>query len=279
MNLGSALDDHPLAAFVLLAYGVSWSAWSLRAVPVGIPPLGDTLLLAVGAFGPAVAAVALAAVGPTGLRAWLGRTFRVGIPLRYWALALLLPVLAVGVAGGVHVLAFGGTLTLDALPSPIEYPIYLAVVAFLFGGQEEPGWRGYLLPRLAEARSTLAAALVVGVAWVGWHLPLFALPDTVQSGVSFPLYAVQLLGMSVILAWLAVSLEWAVLPAAVLHAGANAALNYYPVGGPAGATTVVGTGLLTAVVAVVALGIAVRFGPSLGRDDGGEASVVPTAAD
>ena len=37
---------------------------------------------------------------------------------------------------------------------------------------EEPGWRGYALPRLQADRTPLAAALVLGVLVAGWHLPL-----------------------------------------------------------------------------------------------------------
>jgi membrane protease YdiL (CAAX protease family) len=37
---------------------------------------------------------------------------------------------------------------------------------------EEPGWRGFAMPRLAAQRSTLGASLVLGLAVVIWHLPL-----------------------------------------------------------------------------------------------------------
>jgi membrane protease YdiL (CAAX protease family) len=41
---------------------------------------------------------------------------------------------------------------------------------------EEPGWRGFALPRLQERRSPLHASLILGLLVAGWHLPLVFLP-------------------------------------------------------------------------------------------------------
>jgi membrane protease YdiL (CAAX protease family) len=38
---------------------------------------------------------------------------------------------------------------------------------------EEPGWRGFGLPRLLSDRSPLVATLILGVLVAGWHAPLF----------------------------------------------------------------------------------------------------------
>lgn len=260
-------DRHPVAAFVVVAYAVSWSAWLLQTALSDSDPLLATGCFALAAFGPAIAAGLVVGFGEGSLREWLSRVLRVRLPLRYYAVALALPVVGVVLAGGIHVAAFEGVATLDELPSVLEYPIYLGFVLVLFGGQEEPGWRGFLFPRLATSRSRLVAALWTGVAWVGWHLPLFVLPDTIQSDILFPLYALQLIAMSVILAWLTVAARWSVLPAVLLHAGGNAIANFYPVGGPAGAVSVVGYGLLTSVLVVVACGIAFGYGPSLGEPE------------
>ena len=56
---------------------------------------------------------------------------------------------------------------------------------------EEPGWRGYALPRLFSAMSPLPAAAVLGLIVAAWHLPLvlmgmlsfFGLPATF--GITF----------------------------------------------------------------------------------------------
>jgi uncharacterized protein len=40
---------------------------------------------------------------------------------------------------------------------------------------EEPGWRGYLLPRLQERFSPVRSVWLLGLAWAVWHYPLTAI--------------------------------------------------------------------------------------------------------
>jgi uncharacterized protein len=42
---------------------------------------------------------------------------------------------------------------------------------------EEPGWRGFALPRLQANRSPLLATLILGLLVACWHLPLWILPQ------------------------------------------------------------------------------------------------------
>jgi membrane protease YdiL (CAAX protease family) len=49
----------------------------------------------------------------------------------------------------------------------------LLITAVIFGGQEEPGWRGYALPALQQRRSPLVATLILGLGWGVWHIPLY----------------------------------------------------------------------------------------------------------
>jgi membrane protease YdiL (CAAX protease family) len=52
----------------------------------------------------------------------------------------------------------------------------MAIIFFLysviFGGlSEEPGWRGYALPRLHARFNPLVSSLILGVIWAVWHTP------------------------------------------------------------------------------------------------------------
>jgi membrane protease YdiL (CAAX protease family) len=47
-----------------------------------------------------------------------------------------------------------------------------------------------------------AAAVIVGVVWAVWHLPLFVLPGAGQYGTNFPIFALGVVGLALALAWL-----------------------------------------------------------------------------
>src|SRR5262249_29415351 len=76
---------------------------------------------------------------------------------------------------------------------------------------EEPGWRGYALPRLQVALGPIIASLVLGCLWSAWHLPLFLINGWTSSpvivftliftGVSFLMtFGFNLSGSSVVVA-------------------------------------------------------------------------------
>lgn len=254
--------------YVALTFGISWSFFAVWALLPALDPGLATLLLLGGGLGPFAAAVVLTRLrDDVTLRAWLRDRFRHRIPARYYLLALVLPPVGIGLAGIVHLAGFGGTLTPAAIPPFVEYPLFLGFVALLGGGLEEPGWRGYLLPALQERWRPLPAALVVGVVWFAWHLPLFLDQDFIQAGIPLWLYGPQVVAMSVVLTWLTNAARGAIIPAVLLHAGANAGVNFYPAGGAPGGTSVVGYGLITSVVIIAALVLILAGNPGELGDD------------
>jgi membrane protease YdiL (CAAX protease family) len=84
--------------------------------------------------------------------------------------------LAVASTVGVSLLATAGVVVLGfarfSAPAGSWLPDLLAlcVTGPVLAFAEEIGWRGYLQPRLAFLGER-AAMLVVGVVWIGWHLP------------------------------------------------------------------------------------------------------------
>jgi len=54
-----------------------------------------------------------------------------------------------------------------------SYLLTWVLTATLFGGLEEPGWRGHALPLLQEDRSPVRATILLGLAWGVWHVPLY----------------------------------------------------------------------------------------------------------
>ena len=67
---------------------------------------------------------------------------------------------------------------------------------FFGGGQEELGWRGYILDPLEERLGPWLGNLVLAVVWAVWHVPLFFIPGTSQIFVPFAGFTLVLVGYS-----------------------------------------------------------------------------------
>ncbi|MFN3304096.1 MAG: lysostaphin resistance A-like protein [Roseateles sp.] len=172
---------HPLTAFVLLAYGLSWSWWlAMGALGWRVAP-GSAATHLPGLLGPALAALGVTgwAEGRVGLRALLARCARWPRP-RWRTLGLALSPLLVAALVFAALAPFTGRLPVwtqfKAYPGlPADWPWFAVVVAALLlnGFGEELGWRGFLLQRLARRHGPPRAALGVAAVWALWHLPLF----------------------------------------------------------------------------------------------------------
>ena len=81
---------------------------------------------------------------------------------------------------------------------------------------EEPGFRGFALPRLERRFGILAGPLVLGGLWVAWHLPLFLAGQILLPDV------LTIIAASVVIAGVLQSARQSVLIAMLLHATNNA---------------------------------------------------------
>ena len=84
---------------------------------------------------------------------------------------------------------------------------------------EEPGWRGYALPRLEAAFGPIQGSIVLAVLWVGWHVPMFFYPGWVSAPLW--IYALILLGVSFILTFVTNLARFNVLAPIATHAAFN----------------------------------------------------------
>jgi membrane protease YdiL (CAAX protease family) len=99
-------------------------------------------------------------------------------------------------------------------------PEFIFTILFI-GLAEEPGFRGFALPRLLAGRPTVVASLILGVLHTIWHLPLFV------SG-SEPLIIIPvILGGAFLLTWLFLNTRGSVLLAILMHSSVNVSQQYF----------------------------------------------------
>jgi membrane protease YdiL (CAAX protease family) len=163
---------HRLISYFALAYAISWPLWLLSRLAGGTV---GTVLLVIGAFGPPLAAAITIRLSGGSLSEWLRAIIRWRVPVRFYGYALGLPVLIMAVMN-VVLAALGQEPEISLLVGRIPaYAQTLLITAVIFGGQEEPGWRGFALPRLEERHAPLVATLILGLGWGVWHIPLYGL--------------------------------------------------------------------------------------------------------
>ena len=163
---------HRLISYFALAYAISWPLWLLSRLAGGTV---GTVLLVLGAFGPPLAAAITIRLSGGSLSGWLRAIIRWRVPVRFYGYALGLPVSIMAVMN-VVLAALGQEPEISLLVGRIPaYAQTLLITAVIFGGQEEPGWRGFALPRLEERHAPLVATLILGLGWGVWHIPLYGL--------------------------------------------------------------------------------------------------------
>ena len=170
MPASTWIRRHGLIFYFALTYAISWPLWLMSRLTGGILA---TILLVVGGFGPLLAAVITIRYLGGSLPDWLHAIVRWRVPVRFYVYALGVPVLIMAVMNAV-LAALGQEPEISLVPERI--PGYLQMfflTAVIFGGQEEPGWRGFALPRLEERHVPLVATLILGLGWGVWHIPLY----------------------------------------------------------------------------------------------------------
>lgn len=226
VKLRAFVQRHPLATYFGMTYLISWGGAFLVVAPkllrgMPISQVDGLLMFPVLLLGPIIAGITLTAIteGSSGLRklfARMGR-WRNGA----WYLALLIPPVLV-----LAVLFF-----LRATLSPAFTPrlaIFGIFYGILPGFVEEIGWTGYAYPRMKVRRSALAAALLLGVPWGLWHLPVIDfLGAAYPHGAYWLPYAlafvVAMTAMRVLIAWVYCN-TGSLLLAQLLHAISTASL-------------------------------------------------------
>jgi uncharacterized protein len=208
-GLKSFVKRHPVVAYFVLAYALTW---------VLAPLLTISLLLGVvGLMMPAVAAIVVIALteGRPGLQS-LGRRLKLWrVGLRWYVIALGLPVLLSAIVVALSILL--------GAPAQFEFgPVSLiTMIVFVLVVGEEIGWRGYALPKLLQSHSAVVASLILGVLWGGWHLPTFFIPGAPQAGIPFIAFLLFTTGASVLFTWLYLHTRGSLLIATLFHGAIN----------------------------------------------------------
>jgi CAAX protease family protein len=239
-------DGGSASAFFALTFALSIPFWVVGGTK-GFEIVPGLPVAALMAACPAIAAVILTARtgGSSDVRALLGRILDARKIAAPWLLLIVLCKPA------IMVLSYG---ILRASGVSIPTPHFsIATIALFFGAflvfavGEELGWTGYALDRLENHRTSLQAALIIGVVWATWHILPLTQAHRPTAWIAW--WCLGTVSTRVILVWIYNNTNRSVFSAILYHAIDNVAWLTFPVGGSYFDPRV--TGLLLAVCAVV----------------------------
>lgn len=232
--------DHSLVVFFVLSFLISWVVWvpaclasydlvSFKATP--------TLSGSLGAIGPSLATLITIAIydGKSGFRDLFKRllTWRVGFR---WYLFVLLWAPLLSLTTTIISILFGSPIPNFAQPPFVKVfsslpPVLMNVNPFiflpffffqqlLFGSSmgEEPGWRGYALPRMQFQNDSWRASIFLGLLWGLWHLPLWLTKGNFAQEAFIGWHYLELVATSILFAWVYNNTRGSLFLALLFHA-------------------------------------------------------------
>lgn len=212
MNFTTTLKQNPVASFIIITLLLSFA---MMLLPVPAEAAFMTIATVMVTI-PTIVAFALATFikGRQSAVVFLRQTFQWRSPIKWYLMALAVGFL-IHFGSSVLALVTGRIATIE-----IAAPTASLIALFPFALLEEIGWRGFVLRRLIDRVSPLAATLIIGIPWALLHITLFVLfvPDTsspIAEGLVVFTFAFPL-------TWIFVRSGYRVLVATAMHGAMNA---------------------------------------------------------
>lgn len=226
-----------LTAYIILAFGVTWLCWITALIlsnKLGyLLPVQDvyvrflqsgltdtyhiliSLLFMLGGFGPLLAALIVVRFesGGAGIAELRGRIFEFRIELHWYLKAAIIAVVIAGVPFILIALTPLASFNARAISMLAPFIILVLLWEIINSFGEEPGWRGFLLPRLQQRFDGERYIWLLGLIWAAWHYP-YVVYHTMASVGNMPAmglvmitvfslagYTMSLIGQTYIYAW------------------------------------------------------------------------------
>jgi len=218
------MEKKKIVLFTIITFAISWIAWwSLVFIKKDISWIYQNplyfFLFIVGGIAPTLAPFLAIKLSDHEFKEFIQSVFNYRVKIYYYLLGIFL-ILGINCLGIWIYGLYKGTIWSVSLPN-FNSLMRLFLMMIVFGGLEELGWRGLLLPVLSKMIKFHLAALGVGVIWAIWHLPLFFMRGAAQYHSDFLEFALQVIGMGFVLAWFYGRTK-SIFICALFHAFANA---------------------------------------------------------
>jgi uncharacterized protein len=266
------ISRHPISTFLVLVYATTAALVFVPRVltepgmlPGGATPHG-ALENVLGSAVPAFIVTALVS-GRAGVRDLARRSLRWRVPLRWYLISLLAPLLifliAVTILYGFAPLRALGQNWLQLFTAFLPA---LAIMILLNNVAEEIGWTGFVFARFQDRHGPLRAALLTTVFFWLFHVPSFYVETRswATTALVLGIFLLPHLGSRFIVGWLYNGAGFSVLIAGLFHSMHNAIVNSTGlvalVGLPQFEVLVIMGGIVVLAAAIIAVATRGRLG-------------------
>lgn len=269
---GSRLNVKKVVAFIVLAYGISWIIWMPLFLEhnfhFGWKVSQWNHIL--GGIGPFLAALITTFIfgKKEGLKIYVRDRFFKLPNWRWLVIGFATPMLFFMIAAGLLGLVTGEWVKFSDLglnsKIPATNPLLIWLIwCFFYGVGEEGGWRGLLFPELTKKYKARIATLYTAFVWAPWHLPVFFYDKDLSAMGVFEIvgWVTGLIFGSLLLGWLVKQSRWSLLPVILWHG----TFNFFTTSDRINSLF---SPAMSAMVIVLVLWIARKYGPDLAIHDG-----------
>lgn len=227
--------------FFLIALGWSSSIWILLnpAIQTNLGLHISPAWAWLGLIGPGLSAilVSIKENGLTGLKNLFKPLLKWRVPFIYYVFVYFGVIMFYSAAAWVSVLVYG-TAEIKSfawLLENVKAPFFnlngiwvIIEITLIYTFCEELGWRGYALPKMNQYQTGLSAAIILGVFWTIWHVPLIYLYGSSLDVNSAIIYFFHIECMSIFYAWLFFKTGRSLLLAGLFHGTTDGIGAFFP---------------------------------------------------
>ncbi len=175
-----------LSKYLAITFSITWICWSLLAI-IRYPEYYfrfrgyiSTPLHIIGGFAPFIAVLAVC-------EEKISFKYIISLFKKYNSGTIKYLI----IFSVFEIAVFGLSSTTRNISIPLfAIPIIFIEAVFIYGGNEEIGWRGFMQPLLEKSFSYPIATLITGVVWSVWHIPLWFVYGASQQNMSFLWFSV-----------------------------------------------------------------------------------------
>lgn len=182
-----------LKKYLAITFMVTYPAWGLLAVGtqwhiISFSDTVGTLLHMIGGFGPTVAALLLVKENKRSILQFVFHYEHKSMKYMFMLMVMEIAVFALS------------SQELNAALPLYQIPFIFLQAVFIYGGEEEWGWRGIMQPVLEKKFHYFLACLITGLVWGLWHIPLWFVEGSSQQNMPFVFFVSLAIILSIFLA-------------------------------------------------------------------------------